>query len=91
MSAPSRRPSQLRSNNSNINTDNKRSSIQEATTGGDESSTQLAQAVDELLDQLQSKFDKVSTEVFGKLDDMARRLDQLEASLTSSSEANLTN
>lgn len=96
MSTPSRRPSQLRSNNNNINTDNKRSSIQEvhphlngisiigtkngtnhlanrlhlneqqATTAGDESSNQLAQAVDELLDQLQSKFDKVSTEIFGK-------------------------
>ncbi|PGH36922.1 hypothetical protein GX50_00156 [[Emmonsia] crescens] len=121
MSTPSRRPSQLRSNNNNINTDNKRSSIQEvhphlngisiigtkngtnhlanrlhlneqqATTAGDESSNQLAQAVDELLDQLQSKFDKVSTEIFGKLDDMARRLDQLEASLANSPEPAATN
>jgi heat shock factor-binding protein 1 len=45
---------------------------------------QLTAAVDELLDQLQSKFDNVSKEVFGKLDDMTRRLDELEASLTSS-------
>ncbi|OQD74856.1 hypothetical protein PENDEC_c009G01989 [Penicillium decumbens] len=44
---------------------------------------QLTAAVDELLDQLQSKFDNVSKEVFGKLDDMTRRLDELEASLTS--------
>ncbi|KKA18635.1 hypothetical protein T310_7405 [Rasamsonia emersonii CBS 393.64] len=43
---------------------------------------ELAAAVDDLLDQLQHKFDKVSTEIFGKLDDMARRLDELEASLT---------
>ncbi|KAB8241998.1 heat shock factor binding protein 1-domain-containing protein [Aspergillus flavus] len=43
---------------------------------------QLAQAVDDLLDQLQHKFDNVSREMFGKLDDMARRLDELEASLT---------
>ncbi|OAX79824.1 hypothetical protein ACJ72_05856 [Emergomyces africanus] len=91
MSTPNRRPSQLNSKNGNINTNNKHSSIQEATTAGHESSTQLAQAVDELLDQLQNKFDKVSTEVIGKLDDMARRLDQLEASLASSPEANVTN
>ncbi|KAJ5218812.1 uncharacterized protein N7498_000911 [Penicillium cinerascens] len=45
---------------------------------------QLTAAVDELLDQLQSKFDNVSKEVFGKLDDMTRRLDELEASLVSS-------
>ncbi|EPS32505.1 hypothetical protein POX_d05335 [Penicillium oxalicum] len=46
---------------------------------------QLTAAVDELLDQLQGKFDKVSKEMFGKLDDMTRRLDELEASLTASS------
>ncbi|KLJ09531.1 hypothetical protein EMPG_15057 [Blastomyces silverae] len=83
------RPSQLRSNSDTNN--NKRSSIQAATTAGDESSSQLVQAVDELLDQLQDKFDKVSTEIFGKLDDMARRLDQLEATLASAPEANVTN
>ncbi|PGH05367.1 hypothetical protein AJ79_06836 [Helicocarpus griseus UAMH5409] len=90
MSTPSRRPSQLRANN-NTNPENKRASLQEAITAGDESSNQLAQAVDELLDQLQDKFDKVSTEIFGKLDDMTRRLDQLEASLALASEANPTN
>ncbi|EEQ90052.1 hypothetical protein RJZ56_005465 [Blastomyces dermatitidis] len=89
MSTLSRRPSQLRSNSDTDN--NKRSSIQAATTAGDESSNQLVQAVDELLDQLQNKFDKVSKEIFGKLDDMARRLDQLEAALASSPEANTTN
>ncbi|KAJ5246182.1 hypothetical protein N7468_001165 [Penicillium chermesinum] len=45
---------------------------------------QLTAAVDELLDQLQSKFDNISKEMFGKLDDMTRRLDELEASLTAS-------
>ncbi|KAJ5107074.1 hypothetical protein N7456_003749 [Penicillium angulare] len=45
---------------------------------------QLTAAVDELLDQLQGKFDNVSKEVFGKLDDMTRRLDELEASLSAS-------
>ncbi|KAJ5370795.1 uncharacterized protein N7496_006887 [Penicillium cataractarum] len=67
---------------------------------------QLTAAVDELLDQLQSKFDNVSKEMFSKcpyppyrlatvlpslyntnllpVDDMTRRLDELEASLTAS-------
>ncbi|KAJ5227019.1 uncharacterized protein N7469_007025 [Penicillium citrinum] len=45
---------------------------------------QLTAAVDELLDQLQGKFDNVSKEVFGKLDDMTRRLDELEASMAGS-------
>ncbi|BCR88687.1 heat shock factor-binding 1 family protein [Aspergillus chevalieri] len=44
---------------------------------------QFNAAVDELLDQLQHKFDNVSRDMFGKLDDMAHRLDDLEASLTS--------
>ncbi|RAH45789.1 heat shock factor-binding 1 family protein [Aspergillus brunneoviolaceus CBS 621.78] len=43
--------------------------------------SELNAAVDDLLDQLQHKFDGVSREIFGKLDDMARRLDELEASL----------
>ncbi|KAJ9301520.1 hypothetical protein DTO271G3_1655 [Paecilomyces variotii] len=49
-------------------------------------SQELAAAVDDLLDQLQHKFDNVSSEIFGKLDDMARRLDELEASLTVASD-----
>ncbi|KAJ5629683.1 hypothetical protein N7528_003340 [Penicillium herquei] len=43
---------------------------------------QLTAAVDELLDQLQGKFENVSKEMFGKLDDMTRRLDELEAALS---------
>ncbi|KAJ5939141.1 hypothetical protein N7466_002275 [Penicillium verhagenii] len=46
---------------------------------------QLTAAVDELLDQLQGKFDNVSKEMFSKhhpVDDMTRRLDELEASLS---------
>ncbi|KAL2011530.1 hypothetical protein VTN00DRAFT_4248 [Thermoascus crustaceus] len=55
---------------------------------GDNSGTQeLAAAVDDLLVQLQKKFDGVSSEIFGKLDDMARRLDELEASLSVAGEA----
>ncbi|KAJ5817679.1 Heat shock factor binding 1 [Penicillium robsamsonii] len=51
---------------------------------------QLAAAVDDLLNELQSKFDAVSTEMFGKLDDMTKRLDELEASLTAAAEAGAT-
>ncbi|CDM30683.1 hypothetical protein DTO013E5_670 [Penicillium roqueforti] len=46
---------------------------------------QLTAAVDDLLNELQSKFDNVSTEMFGKLDDMTKRLDELEASLAAAS------
>ncbi|KAL2864724.1 heat shock factor-binding 1 family protein [Aspergillus lucknowensis] len=48
---------------------------------------QFTAAVDELLDQLQHKFDTVSREMFGKFDDMARRLDELEASLSVAQDA----
>ncbi|EGE08172.1 hypothetical protein TMEN_3222 [Trichophyton mentagrophytes] len=50
----------------------------------DESSAQqLVTAVDELLDQLQNRFENVSTEILGKLDDMSRRIDELENSIAS--------
>ncbi|CAI7582504.1 unnamed protein product [Penicillium bialowiezense] len=48
---------------------------------------QLNAAVDDLLNELQSKFENVSTELFGKLDDMTKRLDDLEASLAASNSA----
>ncbi|KAM5430006.1 hypothetical protein McanMca71_006398 [Microsporum canis] len=48
------------------------------------SAQQLVTAVDELLDQLQNRFENVSTEILGKLDDMSRRIDELENSIASS-------
>ncbi|OJI96039.1 hypothetical protein ASPVEDRAFT_35361 [Aspergillus versicolor CBS 583.65] len=51
---------------------------------------QFTEAVDELIDQLQHKFDTVSREMFGKFDDMARRLDDLEASLSVAADAGTT-
>ncbi|KAI0135733.1 heat shock factor binding protein 1-domain-containing protein [Daldinia grandis] len=50
------------------------------------SSDELTTVVEELLNSLSSKFDGVSTEIFAKMDDMARRLDNLEASLQASDE-----
>ncbi|KAL4920421.1 heat shock factor binding protein 1-domain-containing protein [Aspergillus aurantiobrunneus] len=51
---------------------------------------QFTAAVDDLIDQLQHKFDNVSREMFGKFDDMARRLDELEASLSAAGGAETT-
>ncbi|KAL4988504.1 heat shock factor binding protein 1-domain-containing protein [Aspergillus falconensis] len=48
---------------------------------------QFTAVVDDLLDQLQHKFDTVSREMFGKFNDMARRLDELEASLRAAEDA----
>ncbi|KAI4214106.1 MAG: hypothetical protein LQ351_003191 [Letrouitia transgressa] len=46
-----------------------------------DSPNELVKAVDELLDNLSVRFSKVSTEVFAKMDEMAQRLDELEASI----------
>ncbi|KAL4887444.1 heat shock factor binding protein 1-domain-containing protein [Aspergillus karnatakaensis] len=54
---------------------------------GSDAQGQFTAAVDDLLDQLQHKFDTVSREMFGKFDDMARRLDELEASLSAAGDA----
>ncbi|KAF3483461.1 uncharacterized protein GIQ15_02785 [Arthroderma uncinatum] len=51
------------------------------------SAQQLVTAVDELLDQLQNRFENVSSEILGKLDDMSRRIDELETSIASSRES----
>ncbi|KAI1104876.1 heat shock factor binding protein 1-domain-containing protein [Jackrogersella minutella] len=50
------------------------------------SSDELTAVVEELLDQLQNKFVTVSTEMFAKMDDMTRRLDNLEIALQSTEE-----
>ncbi|GIZ45167.1 hypothetical protein CKM354_000834800 [Cercospora kikuchii] len=43
--------------------------------------SELVAVVDDLLNQLTSKFNNVSTEMLGKLDDMSKRLDALEAQI----------
>ncbi|KAL4866333.1 hypothetical protein BDV12DRAFT_173048 [Aspergillus spectabilis] len=57
---------------------------------GTDAQGQFTAAVDDLLDQLQLKFDTVSREMFGKFDDMARRLDELESSLSVAGDAGTT-
>lgn len=47
---------------------------------------ELSAVVDELLNTLSNKFAGVSSEIFAKMDDMSRRLDNLEATLQSNSD-----
>jgi heat shock factor-binding protein 1 len=58
----------------------------EATSGGaaDDARTDLSAAVDDLLNQLSSKFASMSSEIFAKMDEMTRRLDNLEAKMMAS-------
>ncbi|TGO49984.1 hypothetical protein BOTNAR_0410g00100 [Botryotinia narcissicola] len=44
---------------------------------------ELSLVVDELLNSLSNKFAGVSSEIFAKMDEMSRRLDNLEATLQS--------
>ncbi|KAF2238893.1 heat shock factor binding protein 1 [Viridothelium virens] len=45
---------------------------------------ELTAVVDELLQQLQSKFSNISSDLLAKMDDMSRRLDNLEATIQAS-------
>ncbi|KAA8567836.1 hypothetical protein EYC84_008291 [Monilinia fructicola] len=61
-----------------------------STTSGttDTSATaELSLVVDELLNSLSNKFAGVSSEIFAKMDEMSRRLDNLEATLQSNMES----
>ncbi|KAH8600225.1 heat shock factor binding protein 1-domain-containing protein, partial [Bisporella sp. PMI_857] len=42
---------------------------------------ELSAVVDELLNSLSNKFAGVSSEIFAKMDEMSRRLDNLEAAM----------
>lgn len=43
--------------------------------------SELVAQVDDLLNQLSSKFSNLSGEILGKMDEMSRRLDNLEATI----------
>ncbi|KAF2398823.1 hypothetical protein EJ06DRAFT_512956 [Trichodelitschia bisporula] len=47
----------------------------------DKATAELSAVVDELLSQLSAKFSNISSELLGKMDDMSRRLDNLEAAI----------
>ncbi|RMZ71355.1 heat shock factor binding 1 [Pyrenophora seminiperda CCB06] len=46
-----------------------------------EGSGELTAVVDDLLNQLNNKFTSISSELLSKMDDMSRRLDNLEATM----------
>ncbi|KAL7797590.1 heat shock factor binding protein 1 domain-containing protein [Trichoderma ceciliae] len=50
----------------------------------EDSSADVTAAVEELLNSLSNKFAGVSSEIFAKMDEMSRRLDNLEAALLES-------
>ncbi|MCJ1224274.1 hypothetical protein MMC12_000918 [Toensbergia leucococca] len=54
-------------------------------TNVDDAPAELTAVVDELLNGLSTKFSAVSAEIFGKMDEMSRRLDTLEASIQAGS------
>ncbi|CAG8956184.1 hypothetical protein HYFRA_00012101 [Hymenoscyphus fraxineus] len=47
-------------------------------------SAELSVKIDDLLNQLSNKFAGVSSEIFAKMDEMSRRLDNLEQNLQAS-------
>ncbi|RYP43435.1 hypothetical protein DL768_009923 [Monosporascus sp. mg162] len=69
----------MSSNNSEIgNDENKETSS---------SSDELTIVVEDLLNSLSSKFAGVSSEIFAKMDEMSKRLDNLEAALQANQES----
>ncbi|KAI1254303.1 hypothetical protein MGN70_004700 [Eutypa lata] len=51
-------------------------------------SNELTVVVEDLLNSLSNKFAGVSSEIFAKMDEMSKRLDNLEASLQANQESN---
>ena len=59
-----------------------RLSVQDSPTPAPETQpADLVHVVDDLLNQLSSKFSSMSSELIQKMDDMSRRLDNLEATI----------
>ncbi|TKA23216.1 hypothetical protein B0A50_07609 [Salinomyces thailandicus] len=63
-----------------------RLNIQDDSHSSEIAPSELVSVVDDLLAQLQTKFSNVSAELVGKLDEMSRRLDNLEATIQASNE-----
>ncbi|KAG9191343.1 hypothetical protein G6011_09431 [Alternaria panax] len=63
--------------------DRAQSDTASAASTNQESSEELTAVVDDLLNQLNTKFTTVSSELLAKMDDMSRRLDNLEATIQS--------
>ncbi|KAI4808838.1 hypothetical protein E4T44_10928 [Aureobasidium sp. EXF-8845] len=64
---------------------NKEHDTTDSTNGPEASSSDdLATVVDDLLNQLSTKFTNISSDLLTKMDEMSRRLDNLEASIQAS-------
>ncbi|KAI2608692.1 heat shock factor binding protein 1-domain-containing protein [Hypoxylon fragiforme] len=48
---------------------------------GNNGADELSNLIEDLLNTLSTKFDGVSNEIFSKMDEMAKRIDNLESSL----------
>ncbi|KAI0810671.1 heat shock factor binding protein 1-domain-containing protein [Xylaria sp. FL0064] len=59
---------------------------EKATNDTGNSADELTTVVEELLNSLSNKFTTVSSEIFAKMDEMSRRLDNLEAALRANEE-----
>ncbi|TKA36868.1 hypothetical protein B0A54_12710 [Friedmanniomyces endolithicus] len=59
-------------------------------TKSDTAPSDLVAVVDDLLNQLSSKFSNLSGELIGKMDEMSRRLDNLEATIQAGNEQGRT-
>ncbi|KAK3378451.1 hypothetical protein B0H63DRAFT_247768 [Podospora didyma] len=57
------------------------SAASQATSPSDDARAELTAQLEELLNTLSNKFAGVSSEIFAKMDEMSRRLDNLEAQL----------
>ncbi|KAF2734136.1 hypothetical protein EJ04DRAFT_494144 [Polyplosphaeria fusca] len=55
--------------------------ISTLSSANDSSTAELTAVVDELLGQLTQKFSSISGDLLSKMDDMSRRLDNLEATI----------
>ncbi|THY97059.1 hypothetical protein D6C92_03601 [Aureobasidium pullulans] len=66
----------------NINKDHDTSA--DASNGPESGSDDVATVVDDLLNQLSNKFTTISSELLTKMDEMSRRLDNLESSIQAS-------
>ncbi|SPQ21856.1 2d65a83b-97ba-4fd1-b855-8d016cd87b68 [Thermothielavioides terrestris] len=54
----------------------------------DDARGELTAHIEDLLNTLSNKFAGISSEIFAKMDEMSRRLDNLEAQLTANKEKN---
>ncbi|KAK1831571.1 hypothetical protein QBC39DRAFT_351006 [Podospora conica] len=71
-----------------MSTKNPGPSTTQANTSSDDARGELTAQLEELLNTLSNKFAGVSSEIFAKMDEMSRRLDNLETQLVANKDKN---